>query len=351
MDSSSNIVIIQTAFPGDVILTLPLVQGLKHRFPNCRMSMVVIPKAAELLLNHPDLTEIVVYDKRGSDAGIQGFWRLAKTIRLRQFNIALIPHRSFRSAALAAVAGIPRRVGFDTSAGRLLLTDVVRYEQSLHEVDRNARLATLLLKEHLEREFPRLFPSENDRLTVDELLSSRTFDQTKPMIGIAPGSVWNTKRWPEERFRELIRISSGKGYRVVLVGGKEDVILCERLREATTQTSVLSLAGKLTFLQSGELIRRCAVLIANDSAPMHLALAMRTPVVAIFGATIPEFGFAPYGRYDRIVEVKDLSCRPCSIHGGAQCPIGTFDCMVTISAERVFKTVEEVFRNREIANS
>ena len=338
----STIVIFQTAFPGDVVLTLPLAQGLKRLQPGCSVSMVVIPKAAELLQNHPDISEIIVYDKRRADAGVAGFWRLAKELRSRRFDVALIPHRSFRSAALATAARVPRRIGFDTSAGRFLLTDTVRYEQSIHEIGRNASLVTPLVGKPLVTELPSLFPSDEDRIIVDDHISEKSVDPTTPMVGIAPGSVWNTKRWLEERFRELIMMSVGAGYRVILIGGSEDKPLCERLRSATDAAKVCSMAGKLTLLQSAEAIRRCAALVSNDSAPMHLAVAMRTPVVAVFGPTIPGFGFAPNGKHDRIVQIDGLPCRPCSIHGGDTCPIGTFDCMVKIRATEVFDAVQEV---------
>jgi len=343
----SSIVILQTAFPGDVVLTLPLVQGLKRRFPKSSVSMVVIPKAAEVLQNHPDIAEVIVYDKRRSDAGLAGFLRLVKKLRSRHFATAIIPHRSLRSAALAAVAGITRRIGFNTSAGRFLLTDVVQYEQSTHEVARNLSLTRPLVEEPIEKENARLFPSLADRNVVDGKMAGEWRDPVAPMMGIAPCSEWNTKRWPEERFRDLIRMIVRAGNRVVLIGGSADVALCERLRKDTDQSSVLSLAGMLTFLQSAEAIRRCAVLVSNDSAPMHLAVAMQTPVVAIFGPTIPGFGFAPTGRHDRMVEVAGLPCRPCSIHGGAKCPIDTFDCMIKIDTLEVFKEITNVLESRK----
>ena len=345
--SFSKFIIIQTAFPGDVILTLPLVQGLKRKFPASTIDLVAIPVAAELLRNHPDIGTLYVYDKRNTDRGINGFWRLAKKLRAQKFDAALIPHRSLRSALLAFVAGIPRRIGFDRSAGRFTFTDTVRYEYTLHEVERNLCLAQPFLDVRLPKELPNLFPSADEQRTVDAVLT-QTFSNTKgKLIGIAPGSVWNTKRWLEERFSELIAMIVHHGDRVVLIGGKEDEALCSRILAAARSSNIFSLAGQLTFLQSAEAIRRCNVLVSNDSAPMHLAVAMRTPVVGIFGPTIPGFGFAPYGLLDKILGVSGLSCRPCTIHGSAQCPIRTHECMVGIDARRVYDAIQTIVENSQ----
>ena len=111
--------------------------------------------------------------------------------------------------------------------------------------------------------------------------------------------------------------------------------------------NIVSAAGDLTLLQSSSLIKRCRVVVSNDSAPMHLAVASRIPVVAIYGATIPAFGFAPYGKQDVIVETSGLSCRPCSIHGGERCPIETFDCMKRITADEAFRNVLAIVESKK----
>ena len=182
----------------------------------------------------------------------------------------------------------------------------------------------------------------SDRSVVDGLLKEAP--EGMPLAGIAPGTVWNTKQWLPERYSELVsKLRDEKSF-VVLIGGENDRGLCERM--AGDSRNVLSAAGKLTLLQSAELIRRCSVLVCNDSAPMHCAVAMRTPVVAIFGATIPGYGFAPFGERDIIVETNGLTCRPCSIHGGAECPIHTFECMKAISTERVYNQVQAILSSK-----
>lgn len=340
-----NALIVQTAFPGDVILTLPLVQVLKRSLPSADIDIVVTPQAAKLLQNHPALRRVIEFDKRGKDSGIGGLMRKVLQIRKGKYDLAVVPHRSLRSALLVRLGNIPLRIGFHTSAGKILFNKVVRYEKSLHEVDRNLRLLRPLGIEGKGSEYPELYPAEDDRRAVNDFLGLAGIKDRTKLIAVAPGTVWNTKRWLEERFIELSRMLIEAGWGVALIGGQSDISLCDRIVHDVSSPGVFSTAGKLTLLQSAELIRRCEALVCNDSAPMHLAVAVRTPVVAVFGATVPEFGFAPYGKHDTVVETKGLACRPCSIHGGEKCPISTFECMVRISADEVLSAVRQVVKH------
>lgn len=338
MTSPRRILVFHTAFIGDVILTLPVAQVLKREHPAARVTMVVIPSTAPLLENHPDVDECIVYDKRGSHRGPGGILTISRILRKKQFDIAIIPHRSLRSSLVCFLAGIPRRVGFSTSAGKILLTDVVKYEKSEHEITRNLRLLSPLGITP-NRELPLLYPSPADVRAADEVLG---VTNGPPLVAVAPGSVWNTKRWPRERFTDLTKRLLDEGFGVVLVGGKQDSQLCDEIAREIGREEVRNTAGRLTLLQSAEVIRRCRSVVSNDSAPMHMAVAMGVPVVAIFGATAPEFGFAPLGERDVVVQTAGLPCRPCSIHGGDRCPIKTFVCMNDISAERVLGEVLRV---------
>lgn len=335
----NKILIVQTAFAGDVILTLPLAQVLNQYYPATLIDMVVIPRTAELLSNHPAINEAVIFDKQGSDSGINGLIRQIKIIRDRKYDIAFVPHRSMRSALMVKFAGIKHRVGFGKSSWRFLYNEVIYYDTYSHEIERNLSLLKSLGINHIEKEYPQLFPSFHDRKKVGLFLSENGIQHVNSLLAVAPGTVWQTKQWLKEGFIELIKKLTVKGFHVILIGGVSDIELCNFINDSIHSKRVYSAAGKLTLLQSAELIKRCKVLICNDSAPSHLAVAMKTPVVSIFGATAPEFGFAPYGKDDIVVEVKNLACRPCSIHGGPKCPIKTFDCMKQITAEDVLKKV------------
>ena len=240
---------------------------------------------------------------------------------------------------------VPTRIGFSTSAGKFLFTEIVRYVKESHEILRNLSLLKGLGIEQTGRLLPKVYPSEADRQVVENLVTGVPLSGKQAfgdMVAIAPGSIWNTKRWPKEHFVELSRLLAHAGHRIALIGGKPDAPLCEEIMKSLGQVAAINAAGALTLLQSAELIRQSRVLVSNDSAPMHLAVAVGTPVVAIFGATVPEFGFAPLGKHDRVMETRGLPCRPCSIHGGDNCPIRTFDCMWQISPQAVFETIGRV---------
>ncbi len=342
MRSVGRILVIQTAFLGDVILTLPLLQTLKDFFKDARIDVVVVPRAADICRNHPAVHEIISYDKRGAAKGLKGIWQLSRFLKDRHYDLAVVPHRSLRSAILAFLARIPLRIGFKRSAGFFLFTKRIRYEKNKHEVERNLSLLAGIGIRELGTVLPRMYPGAEDVAFTSSFLKDMGIDTEAPLAAIAPGTLGNTKRWLKERFAELSSTLNSEGFQVLLIGGREDVGLCREIKELAGSDKTYSTAGDLSLLQSAEAIRRCSIMISNDSAPMHIAVAVGTPVVAIFGATVPAFGFAPYGSHDKVVETRGLSCRPCSIHGGEKCPIKTFECMKNISAEKVFSKVKSV---------
>jgi heptosyltransferase-2 len=340
LGSYKKILVIQTAFIGDVILTLPLVQVCKRTVPEAAIDFIAIPSTAPLLRNHPDIRQVIVFDKKNTEKGIRGILKIARRIKAEQYDLALIPHRW--SAEIAWLGRVPETIGFDISARAFLLKKKVKYERNIHETERNLKLLTPLGINWDSKELPNIYPGDGDRNAVNQLLTTWNIPTSDKCVAAAPGSVWNTKRWLEERFVELCQSLVRTGFETILVGGKEDGELCARIQQKVNSPLVHNASGNLSLLESAELIRRCRVLVSNDSGPMHLAVAVRTPVIGIFGPTVPAFGFSPFGERDAVIEIKDLSCRPCSIHGGKKCPIRTFDCMVRITSEQVFLKVKEL---------
>jgi heptosyltransferase II len=336
----NRILVIQTAFIGDAILTLPLIQILKKKYPYSSIDVVVVPRTVDVFSNHPAISSIIPYDKRGKDSGLIGFFRLLKKLRAKSYELIIIPHRSLRSALIGRLLKPSVSIGFDRSTGRLLLSNIVHYNPADHEIDRNLSLLDPLSIQINRNELPLLYPSAEDADVVDSVLKNFNVSKDSSIVAIAPGTIWNTKRWPPDRFAALCRQLSSACSAVILIGGKEDIALCEEITGMAKSKNIFNAAGKLSLLQSAELIKLSRVVISNDSAPMHIAVAIKTPVIAIFGATVPEFGFAPRGKNDILIEIKGLKCRPCSIHGGDKCPIETFECMMAISAEMVFNQVE-----------
>jgi lipopolysaccharide heptosyltransferase II len=318
--------VIQTAFLGDVVLTTPLLSVLAER--DGPVDVVTTPAATSLLENHPAVHEVVRYDKHGTQRGWRGLWQMGGLLRARGYRRVVLPHRSVRSAALALWSRAPERIGFDDSPAAISYTRRVRRARESHEVERLLALAGPFTGPP-----PRvsLGLQPQDYAAADQWLEAH---QVAPRFAaIAPGSIWGTKRWPHyaELAAALDRTS-------VIVGGVDDVPLANSIA-AAAPGRVVSAAGALGLRASAALIERASVLITNDSAPLHLATAVGTPVVALFGPTVPEFGFGPRGPGDVVLGLDDLACRPCSSHGPQTCPLGHHRCMRDLSVDTVAKAV------------
>lgn len=330
----TKILIIQTAFIGDVILTLPVVQVLKKKM-DCIIDFLCIPAAAEILKKNRFIDNVIIYDKKNHDKGLRRLFRLSRRIRFSGYDIIISPHRSARSAFLAWRGKSEQSVSFDTSALSRLYKDKVTYIKNIHEIQRNLKLLEPIGIKADTIVRPEIFIHESDEKVINLLLKKFGICSENKPVTIAPGSVWMTKRFPPEKFVKVLDILSGKDVYFMLAGGKKDVEICKYILDETKNRNVFSSAGKLTLTQSAELIKRSSVLLTNDSAPLHIANAVGTKVIAIFGATVPEFGFFPYGKNDVIFQINGLKCRPCSIHGLNRCPVKTLECLEKIKEEDI----------------
>jgi heptosyltransferase II len=333
--------VIQTSFLGDTVLTTPLLAQLARRGP---VDIVATPAAAALLADHPAVRSVIAYDKRGADRGLGGFLSLARRLRASHYEVAFLAQGSWRSAALALVAGIPSRVGFATSAGRLLYSKRVPYRDDLHHAARLLMLARPNGREpSLDELRPTLQPDDGERASVDSFLTRHGVIGREPLIALAPGSVWATKRWPY--YSELARELSDAA-RIVIVGGTDDTELARAIVAAVP--TAIDATGQLSLLASAELIGRVAALVTNDSAPLHLGSAMGTPTVSIFGPTVPEFGFGPLAPRAVIVGHQAMPCRPCDRHGPQRCPLGHFRCMRELDPAMVAEHVRSLLPTPDV---
>jgi heptosyltransferase-2 len=337
-----RVLVVQTSFLGDTVLTLPLLAEIKRRFPTAKLSLLCTRQSAELLRGHCELDEIIIDDKKGADKGWLGLWRKAEQLRTKGFTLALSPHKSLRSALLLFLAGIPYRVGFRQSNGWFLFHARANRDPSRHDVERNLSiLEPLGIGAQQCRRDLELPPARDAETAVDEIFRSAAITIEKPIIGVNPGSVWSTKKWPAESFARLVSILKAEtDCTIVLFGAPEDVPTIARIMELTKDAAV-SFAGKIALSQLPAALRRCSILVTNDSGPMHIAVARGVAIVAVFCATTPSLGFYPYSSRAVVVE-KDLPCRPCSSHGGRRCPLGTEDCMRLIPAEAVAEAVKSL---------
>jgi heptosyltransferase II len=253
-----------------------------------------------------------------------------------RYEAAYLAQGSIRSGALALVAGIRRRVGFDTAAGRYLYTHRVPYDETSHHSERLRLLAQQAAgpaEPGLEALRPRLYPGDAERASVDSLLREGS-PGSEPLVALAPGSVWATKRWPYyPELAALIRTHA----RVVIVGSPADRPLADTIRARVPDA--IGATGRLSLLGSAELLGRCIAVVSNDSAPVHLASAMNVPTLAVFGPTVPGFGFGPVADVSDVAGHDSLACRPCHRHGPQRCPLGHWRCMGELSAHEVFQAL------------
>jgi len=340
--AGAHVLVAQTSFLGDVVLTTPLLAALRRRLQPRRMTIVVRPEAVPLVRHHPCVDAVIVDDKRGGDRGVRGALRLARRLRRESIDVAVAPHRSLRTALVLAGAGIPHRVGFAVGPWAILYHVRIQRDRRRHDVERNLSLLQAFGGPG-DPERPRLTPSAGAAARVDALLRGLDIDPGRPLFGVSPGSVWPTKRWTPEAFAQVAHeLEIRYGAQVLLLGSTDDVGVAARIA-AMAGGSVINLAGQTDLDTFLALVRRLRVLVSNDSAPMHVAAALEVPVVAVFCATTPAQGYGPYGEHVAVVEA-DLECRPCGRHGGTKCPRGTEDCMRLVSAGSVLRAVEALDR-------
>ena len=333
---SSTTLVIQTAFLGDVILTIPLLQALAAE--HGPVDVVTTPGAASLIETHPSVRRVIRWDKKGGPG--PGAWGLGKQLRAEGYGRVYLPHRSVRSALIAKLTGANERIGFADAPllSRLLYTNTVPRDVTKHE---SVRLLALADSRQPTADWEMKL-TEGDTTRATAWLGANGI--ADGFVALAPGSIWGTKRWPY--YAELAALLAPR--QVVVIGGKEDAYLGEAIVSAAP-TTAHSAVGQLSLRESAAVIRRAGLLVTNDSSPLHLATAVGTRVLAIFGSTVPAFGYGPIRPGDRVAEIP-LDCRPCSSHGPQVCPLGHHKCMREQSAASILEQVEIVLRgtlNRE----
>jgi heptosyltransferase-2 len=346
--SPRKILVIQTAFLGDIVLTTPFLANLRELAPGAEIRLLTTPVGARVLTPNGFGIELISYDKRGHDAGFGGIVRLARELRAWRPDLVFCLHRSLRSALLAKLSG-GEIYGFREAAGSALFAHRVDRPAGLFEAEKNQKLLETWAGNDAKSQpvFPVLATSTEDEREADALLGGMG-----SFVAIAPSSVWATKRWPADRFaRVAAGLWKSKGLRAVIVGGREpEDIECAGKVAASFRAIApdapppLDLAGKTGLGTLKSVLSRAKLAVANDSAPLHVAIAMGVPVVGVFGPTVKEIGFfpnAPKGKA-AAVEVAGLDCRPCGLHGHHECPKGHFRCMLDLDPGAVLREAERL---------
>lgn len=333
-----QILIIQTAFIGDVILATPIIEKLRQHFAKSDIDFLLCKGNESLLLGNPNLRKVLVWDKKKEK--LKNLWKIFKEIRATKYDLVINLQRFLSTGLLTAFSGAKKTIGFDKNPLSFLFSQKIKhnFQAGTHEIDRN-----LILIENLtnkDRVLPKLYIS-NDITQQTQAL------KIEPYICIAPTSVWHTKQFPTEKWLELLEKLQEKSkkegavpHKIYLLGSPQDVGLCEELKEKTNYPTIENLAGKLSLLQSASLMQHAQINYVNDSAPMHLASSVNAPTCAVFCATIPAFGYTPLSEKSYIMEVETpLDCRPCGLHGSKTCPKGHFKCANDIDTQKMANLV------------
>ncbi len=328
---SQRILIVQTAFIGDVILASALIEKLSAYYPDASIDFLLRKGNETLFKNHPKLREVHIWDKKGNK--YRNLFGLIGKIRKRRYDILINVQRFANTGLLTALSRAKLKIGFDKNPWSWAFDKKIphRIEQGVHEVERNNDLIKELTDDTIKR--PRLYPTQFD---FDEV----SIFKSKPYICMAPASVWYTKQFPKEKWIELINSLEFEGS-IYLLGAPGDHSLCEEIIDRLNKKSIRNLCGGLTLLQSAALMKDAELNYVNDSAPMHLASAVNAKTCAIYCSTLPEFGFGPLADFAKVVQVNDLNCRPCGLHGKKSCPEGHFRCGQDMDIQQLIKNLED----------
>ena len=331
-----QILIIQTAFIGDIALSIFFANELKQNFPDSKINFVTTEVGGEILKCFKFIDNIIIFSKRNKDKGLDGINRLAKKLNNIKYDYIFSLHRSLRTAVLVSKINANQKIGFVQNSLSFLLDKKIKYNRFIHEVERNRQCLSI---------FP-IFCEKFDYLKcVEKNISDFNFitncvdENFRNPVLIAPCSVWETKEWDKNYFVELSNMLKNNGEDVYLIGGKDDMEVCNYIAE---KSGVHNLSGQTTIPQVLELVRNSKLIITNDSAPTHFASLFNIPTITIYGATSFKFGFMPLAERSTFIENEDLFCQPCSIHGEKKCPRKTMQCMKNITPDMVYMKCKNI---------
>lgn len=327
---TQKILIVQTAFIGDVILATGLIEKLGQYFQHAQIDFLVRKGNESLLKNNPHLNKVLIWNKK--EGKYKSLLKIGQQIRKDKYDYIINLQRFGATGLLTGLSGAKHKLGFDKNPFSFLFSQKFPHEigNGSHETERNHSLIQALTDPQAAK--PKLYPSDQDFKKVSSY-------QDQPYICIAPTSVWFTKQFEEEQWIKLIN-EIGSKTKIFLLGGPPDEKACESIKARSYNKNTVNLAGKLSFLESAALMKGAQMNYVNDSAPMHIASSMNAPVTAIFCSTVPSFGFGPLSDRSFVVETsKQLDCRPCGLHGHKACPKGHFNCSKTIEINQLLNSI------------
>jgi len=328
----NNVLIRGTNWIGDVVMTFPAIAAVRATLPKAHLTVLVKPWVADLVRMHPAVDEVLLYERPGRHDGLRGFFTLARELRRRRFDAAILLQNAIEAAILARLAGIPVRAGYSTDARGLLLTHPVSRPPGIHTVHQS--LYYLGMLEALGFTPPGtsvpIVPTEEQGRAAERHLAQMGIAGRRPLVGMAPGAAYGpAKRWFPERFAAVAdRLAGLYGCPVLLFGSAGDRASTQAVR-AAAKTALVDIAGRTPLGDAIALIACCDLFVTNDSGLMHVAGALGVPTVAVFGSTNPKTTY-PLGERTVLIR-KPVDCSPCL---KPECPTD-FRCMDRVTVEEV----------------
>jgi heptosyltransferase-2 len=331
-----RLLIVNVNWLGDTLFATPFIRAIRENYPGSYIAMFTHPRCIEVLKGNPNIDNIIIYDRKGQHRGFAAKFSIISQLKLKKFDTAFILRRSLSRAMLIFLSKIPERIGYDNKrAGFLLTRKIPAPAKELHRVEYFLGIARGVGIEprSINYEF---FISENDRVKARLMLEEEGINSGEDFMVLNPGGNWDLKRWPLENFAQLgAEIFSKLNMKVVLTGSQKDVDLCNKISILMKNKAVL-LCGKTDLKTLGAVFENAKKVISNDSGPMHIAVAVKASVVALFGPTSPHIT-GPYGEGLYRVLQKDIGCKiPCY---NLSCRDNR--CMKAITVEDVIGAIEE----------
>lgn len=345
-DGRVKILVRETNWLGDVLMSLPFLRTLREKHPGAHISVLVRPRTAAILQHHPGVDKLLMCDDEGRHRGM-GLFNLAGDLRTLHYDVAYILPNSFSSALMMWLARIPERVGYATDGRSLLLTRALQKTAALRSVHETLLYLNLLgtTPEEAGRVHPRLELLPEEEAAARARLSSLDIEPEKPLVGMVPGAAYGTaKRWPAERFMTVAEwLGRECDAQIVLFGAGGEEAVARRV-ESAVSGRIVNFVGQTRLRELAALLKCCHAVVSNDTGGMHVAAAVGTPVVALFGPTNP-VTTAPFGERHVLLR-HPVDCSPCLLR---HCPLD-HRCMRAISVEEVFaaagQAIEHAFGPR-----
>lgn len=344
--SFERILLIKPSSLGDIVHALPVLRGLRVRYPSARIDWLIASPFAALIQGHPDLNHVIIFDRKRfggilTDRGAASdLWRFLRELRVTRYDLVVDLQGLLRTGLLSAVTGASVRVGFREAregAWWFYTHRIAASPVNTHAVDRNLRYAQALGFDAATASFD-LALNDTDRAGARRLLDANGVFPHKPWLAIVPGARWETKTWSKEHFVQLINELHALGAcRCVLIGGPDETAICQRIRERCL-TAPTDLSGRSDVRTFAALISLADAVLCHDSAALHLAVALNRPLVCLTGPTNPH-RTGPYQRLSDVLRL-DLPCSPCYFRKLSQCPYN-HKCMRDLNPAMVITAVRQ----------